>query len=56
VEIIEGQYPDGLTARCVACTKVRPVAEGEMVEVATVPSRGPARVFVCSDCLKSRAA
>jgi hypothetical protein len=56
MEIIEGRYPDGLKARCAGCSKVRLVVEGEMVDVPKAPSAGPARVFLCSDCLKSRAA
>jgi hypothetical protein len=48
--LIDGEYPEGMQARCARCEKVRAIAEGELFEVSPHPE-GPLRVFVCSECV-----
>jgi hypothetical protein len=55
VNLIDGNYPEGMKARCAWCGNVREVAQGAFVEM---PRRtdGPARAFRCKDCADGRAA
>jgi hypothetical protein len=48
--LIDGEYPEGMKARCARCEKVRAIAQGELFEVSP-HAEGPQRVFVCSDCV-----
>jgi hypothetical protein len=48
--IIEGEFPEGMSARCAWCRKVGAVAEGEFVAV-NVPGTGATQVFRCGACL-----
>jgi hypothetical protein len=48
--IIEGEFPEGMTARCAWCRKVAAVAEGRFVTV-NVPGTGATSMFRCSECL-----
>ncbi|GEM_PF-1926203 len=47
--IIEGDFPEGMHARCARCRSVKPATDGEFVSV-TVPGTGPMKMFKCSDC------
>ncbi len=55
VAIIEGNFPEGMQARCAWCRDVAPVNEGEFV-VSTRPGNGPSRLFRCSDCSEKESA
>ncbi|MDQ3662655.1 MAG: hypothetical protein M3526_00585 [Actinomycetota bacterium] len=48
--IIEGDYPEGMTARCAWCRKIAAVSAGRFVSV-HVPGTGATSVFKCPDCL-----
>lgn len=48
--LIDGEYPDGMQARCARCERVRAIAEGELFKVRP-HAEGPQRVFVCSECV-----
>ena len=48
--IIEGDYPEGMTARCAWCRKIAAVSTGRFVSV-HVPGTGATSVFKCPDCL-----
>ncbi len=54
-DIIEGRFPEGMSARCSWCRKVKPVAKGDFVAVRGWGT-GPSRVFKCSDCDEESAA
>ena len=47
--IINGDYPEGMQARCGWCGGVREVSEGSFVDAAR-PGVGAARVFRCENC------
>ncbi len=47
--LIEGRFPAGMNARCSMCSEIRPVAEGEFVEI-RLPGTGHTQVFRCADC------
>ncbi|MEA2476558.1 MAG: hypothetical protein QOF16_1675 [Actinomycetota bacterium] len=47
--IINGDYPEGMQARCGWCREVRSVDEGSFVDAAR-PGVGAARVFRCGEC------
>lgn len=47
--LIEGRFPDGMNARCSSCSEIRPVSEGEFVEV-RLPGTGHTQVFRCAEC------
>lgn len=49
--VINGEYPEGMQARCAWCGEVRPVIEGSFVGGAR-PGIGAARVFRCGECQK----
>jgi uncharacterized protein YlaI len=49
VAVIEGDFPEGMTARCAWCRRIEQVAEGEMI-AARRPGSGAMRLFKCSDC------
>jgi hypothetical protein len=48
--IIEGEFPEGMNARCAWCRKVAAVSGGRFVTV-NVPGTGATSMFRCSDCL-----
>lgn len=47
---MDGNFPEGMEARCSWCGKVHPVSSGAFVSV-RFSGMGPARVFKCSACL-----
>lgn len=47
---MDGNFPDGMQARCSWCGKVQPVGQGRFVLVRSLGT-GPARVFKCAGCL-----
>ncbi|MFN2593811.1 MAG: hypothetical protein ABR579_02840 [Actinomycetota bacterium] len=47
--IINGEYPEGMQARCAWCADIRPISEGTFVDAAR-PGVGAARVFRCETC------
>jgi hypothetical protein len=51
--IIEGDFPEGMNARCAWCRKVAAVSGGEFVTV-NVPGTGATSVFKCSTCSDGR--
>ncbi len=51
--IIEGEFPEGMNARCAWCRKVGAVAAGEFVTV-DIPGTGATRVFRCGSCVSER--
>lgn len=51
--IIEGNFPEGMHARCAWCRKVAPAGEGEFLDI-KVPGTGATKVFRCSDCRDQR--
>lgn len=53
VAVIDGEYPEGMKARCAWCGNVQPVDEGELVASRT-KGDGPSRLYMCSDCLDER--
>lgn len=54
-DILEGRYPEGMSARCSWCGEVRPVIEGDFVPVKGWGT-GPSRAFKCSGCERDSAA
>ncbi len=54
VAIIEGNYPEGMQARCAWCRKVAAVEEGQFVETEPHAS-GASRLFRCADCAEQAA-
>lgn len=55
VSVIEGEYPEGMRARCAWCGNIREVARGAFVDL---PRRGdgPSKAFRCGECADTRAA
>ena len=51
--VIQGDFPEGMQARCAFCARVESVAEGELLEVNRT-GMGPSRVFRCSACSGKR--
>lgn len=51
--IIEGNFPEGMSARCVHCRAVKPVDEGDFVTV-KVSGTGHMKMFKCAECLDER--
>lgn len=49
--LIDGEYPEGMQARCARCERVRAIAEGEIFDVSR-STEGPTRVFVCTGCVR----
>jgi hypothetical protein len=47
--IIEGNFPEGMKARCAWCGNVREVTDGEFLD-SSLLAAGPGKVFRCSDC------
>ena len=50
VAVIDGNFPEGMQARCAWCTRIEQIVEGEMVSVRT-GGNGATRMFRCSECL-----
>ncbi len=50
VAVIEGNFPEGMQARCAWCQRIEAVVEGEMMSV-TRGGSGATRMFRCSECL-----
>ena len=55
VAVIEGNFPEGMQARCAWCGDVQAVEEGQMLDTIR---RGPGatHLFKCSKCLEEGAA
>ncbi|MFN2526077.1 MAG: hypothetical protein ABR505_07415 [Actinomycetota bacterium] len=53
--VIEGDYPEGMEARCGLCGRRQQIRQGQLLERRR-NSHEASRVFVCSVCLKARAA
>ncbi|MEA2505667.1 MAG: hypothetical protein QOH48_285 [Actinomycetota bacterium] len=53
--IIEGRFPEGMTARCSWCGTVQPANDGEFLAI-RIPGTGPSRVFRCGNCRNESAA
>lgn len=53
--VIEGDYPEGMEARCGLCGRREEIRRGQLLERRRM-SQDATRVFVCSVCLKERAA
>lgn len=47
--IIEGDFPEGMKARCAWCGRVREVSQGEFVD-SSLLAAGPGKVFRCAEC------
>jgi hypothetical protein len=50
VAVIDGNFPEGMRARCAWCRRIEPIIEGEMVSAHT-GGNGATRMFKCSGCL-----
>jgi hypothetical protein len=50
VAVIDGNFPEGMQARCAWCRQIQAIVEGEMVSVRAGAS-GATRMFKCSDCV-----
>lgn len=50
VAVIDGNFPEGMQARCAWCREIQPIEEGEMVSSQGRGS-GATRMFKCSECL-----
>ena len=55
VAVIEGNFPEGMQARCAWCSTVQSVEEGELMSIAR-RGGGATRVFKCGKCLEEGAA
>lgn len=53
--IIEGQFPEGMQARCAWCGNVREVTKGEFVDSSLIAA-GPGKVFRCAECADKESA
>jgi hypothetical protein len=53
--IIEGRFPEGMTARCSWCGTVQLANDGEFLAI-RIPGTGPSRVFRCGSCRDESAA
>ncbi len=53
--ILEGNFPEGMKARCGWCGRVRDVTEGEFLD-SELLAAGPGKVFRCSECSKRESA
>lgn len=51
IAVIEGQYPDGMQARCAWCARVEEVQNGQFCTVKKT-GEGPAKLYKCSQCLE----
>lgn len=49
VAVIEGDFPEGMRARCAWCQTIESVEEGQMIASAH-RGAGPTRIFRCSKC------
>ena len=50
VAVIDGNFPEGMQARCAWCGQIEEIVEGEMVS-ARAGASGATRMFKCSRCL-----
>ena len=51
VAVIQGEYPEGMRARCGGCEKVFDIADGSLVEIKGRGSQAT-RIFLCASCLE----
>ena len=54
VAVIEGNFPEGMQARCAWCQSIEPVEDGQMIPSAH-RGAGPSRLFRCSKCAETEA-
>ena len=50
VAVIEGNFPEGMRARCAWCQTIEEVEQGQML-AAEHRGSGPTRLYRCSKCL-----
>ncbi|MDQ4145457.1 MAG: hypothetical protein M3198_17290 [Actinomycetota bacterium] len=50
VAVIEGNFPEGMRARCAWCQTIEPVEQGQML-ASVHRGAGPTRLYRCSKCV-----